>query len=148
MCFVAQSRSVIKLNMCIVYKPVAFLGIYHKKWPCKGVPVMAQQKRIWSSLVAHRAKDPTQCCHCPGTGSIPDLGTFTCHRGSQKNKRLRQQKWIWLASMRTQLRSLALFNGLRIWSCHEVWCMSQMQLRFCIAVATALGQWLQLQFDP
>ena len=33
-----------------------------------------------------------------------------------------QQKWILLASMRTQVRSLALLSGLRIQHCHELWC--------------------------
>ena len=33
-----------------------------------------------------------------------------------------QQKWIWLASVRTRFRSLALLSGLRIRRCHELWC--------------------------
>ena len=33
-----------------------------------------------------------------------------------------QQKWIWLVSMRTCVRSLALLNGLSIQRCHELWC--------------------------
>ena len=33
-----------------------------------------------------------------------------------------QWKWIRLVSMRTQVRSLPSFNGLRIWRCHELWC--------------------------
>ena len=36
-----------------------------------------------------------------------------------------QQKWIWLASMRMQFWSLASLSELRIWCCHELWCMSQ-----------------------
>ena len=46
-----------------------------------------------------------------------------------------QRKWIWLASMRMQFQSLALFSGLRIPCCHELWCRSQMWLRSHIAVA-------------
>ena len=34
-----------------------------------------------------------------------------------------QQKRIWLASMRTQVQSLALLSGIRIQCCHELWCM-------------------------
>ena len=34
-----------------------------------------------------------------------------------------------------RVRSLASLSGLRIWRCRELWCRSQMQLRFCIAVA-------------
>ena len=37
--------------------------------------------------------------------------------------------------MRTQVRSLALLSGLRIWCCCELWYGSQTQLRSCIAVA-------------
>ena len=29
---------------------------------------------------------------------------------------------VWLASMRMQVWSLALFSGLKIWCCHELWC--------------------------
>ena len=39
-----------------------------------------------------------------------------------------QWKQIWLASMRTQVWSLTLLNGLRIWHCHDLWYRSQMQL--------------------
>ena len=37
--------------------------------------------------------------------------------------------------MRTQVRSLASLSGLRIQCCHELWCKSQMWLRFHVAVA-------------
>ena len=47
-------------------------------------------------------------------------------------------KRIWLASMRTQVWSLALFSRLRIWYCHEPWCRSQMWLGSGVAVAVAL----------
>ena len=39
-----------------------------------------------------------------------------------------RQKRIWLASMRTQVRSLASCRGLRIQCCHELWCRSQTRL--------------------
>ena len=42
-----------------------------------------------------------------------------------------------LRSMRVRVRSLALFSGLRIQSCHELWYRSQTQLGSCIAVAVA-----------
>ena len=46
-----------------------------------------------------------------------------------------QWKWICLASMRMQLRSLAFLSGSGIWCCHELWCRSQMRRRPGIAVA-------------
>ena len=36
-----------------------------------------------------------------------------------------QQKWIWLVSMRMQIRSLASFSELRIRRCREPWSRSQ-----------------------
>ena len=46
-----------------------------------------------------------------------------------------QWKWIWLVSMRTQVRSLALLRGLSIQCCRELWCELQTWLRCGIAVA-------------
>ena len=46
-----------------------------------------------------------------------------------------QWKWIWLASMTTQVQSLASLNGLKIWRCHELWCRSQNWLGSHVAVA-------------
>ena len=46
-----------------------------------------------------------------------------------------QQKQVWLASMRTQVRPLASLSGLRIPCCYELWCRSQMWLRSGVAVA-------------
>ena len=40
--------------------------------------------------------------------------------------------------MRTQVSSLALLRGLRIWHCCELWCGSQMRLGSGIAVALYL----------
>ena len=39
--------------------------------------------------------------------------------------------------MRTQVRFLASLTGLRIWRCHELWCMSQTWLGSRVAVALA-----------
>ena len=49
-----------------------------------------------------------------------------------------QQKQIWLASMRTQVCSLALLSGSRVQHCHELWYISpQTWLGSGIAVAMA-----------
>ena len=42
-----------------------------------------------------------------------------------------------LTSILTQVWSLALLSGLRIWHCRELWCRSQTQLGACVAVAVA-----------
>ena len=59
-----------------------------------------------------------------------------------------QPKQIRLASVRMQVQSLASFSGLRIQHCCELWCRSQRRLRSSVTVAVAVGQWLQLRFDP
>ena len=41
--------------------------------------------------------------------------------------------------MRMRVRSQALFSGLGIWHCCELWCRSQMGLGSCIAVAVVLA---------
>ena len=46
-----------------------------------------------------------------------------------------QWKQIWLASMRTQVKSLTSSSGLRIWHCRELWYRSQMRLGSRVAVA-------------
>ena len=48
-----------------------------------------------------------------------------------------QWRRIWLASMRMQIRSLALLRWLRIWHCHGLWCRPQMWLGSDVAVAVA-----------
>ena len=48
-----------------------------------------------------------------------------------------QWKWIWLASMRMQVGSLALLSGLRIQHRCERRCRTQMRLRSAVAVAAA-----------
>ena len=50
-----------------------------------------------------------------------------------------QWKQIWLVSMRTQVRSLALLSGLNIWCCHELWCRWKTQLGSDMAVAVAVA---------
>ena len=42
-----------------------------------------------------------------------------------------------IASIRTQVQSLALLSGLRIRHYHELWCRSQMQFRARVAMAVA-----------
>lgn len=44
------------------------------------------------------------------------------------------------------VQSLVLLSGLRIQHCHELWCKLQMWL--VSGVAVAVGQQLQLLFDP
>ena len=53
-----------------------------------------------------------------------------------------QQKWIWLASIRTQVRSLASLSGLRMQCCWKLLCRLPTWLRSHVA------GWLQLWFDP
>ena len=68
---------------------------------------------------------------------------------SKNNKKSKPKKWyiegvpavaqqlmnLIIASMRMQVRALALLSGLRIWCCHELWCRSQMHLGSGIAMA-------------
>ena len=46
-------------------------------------------------------------------------------------------KQIRLGTMRLQVQFLASLSGLRIGASGELWCRSQMRLRFCLAVAVA-----------
>ena len=102
------------------------------------VPCWFSELKIW-------------CCHCWSSGSIPGLGNSAC-RECRQNKQQQQppppknsKQWgvpvmaqwkrIWPASMRTQFQSLALFSGLRILHCHELWCRSQTWFRSGVAVA-------------
>ena len=48
-----------------------------------------------------------------------------------------QQKQICPASIKTQVRSLTLLSGLRIWCWPELWCRSKMGLGSCVAMAMA-----------
>ena len=48
-----------------------------------------------------------------------------------------QLKQIQLRTMKSQVRSLASFGGLRIWCCCDLWCRSQTWLVSCVAVAVA-----------
>ena len=47
----------------------------------------------------------------------------------------KQIQLVSLVSMKMQVSSLALLNGLGILCCHELWCKSQTWFRSCIAVA-------------
>ena len=52
------------------------------------------QKNTWtSSLVAYRLR--IHRCHCCGAGSIPGLGTSSCHGCGQKKKKKKKVE-IWL----------------------------------------------------
>ena len=59
-----------------------------------------------------------------------------------------QWKQIWLVSMRTQVWSLASPSGLRIQLCHELWCRSQMQLGFDVAMAAAWASGYSSDLTP
>ena len=48
---------------------------------------------------------------------------------------LAQWEQIWLASMKTQVQSLASLSGLRVQHCCDLWCSLQTWLRSGIAVA-------------
>ena len=48
---------------------------------------------------------------------------------------MEQRKWIQLGTMRLRVQSLSSLSGLRIQSCHELWCSSQTQLGSGVAVA-------------
>ena len=59
-----------------------------------------------------------------------------------------QWKQIQLGTMRSRVRSLASLSGLRIRCCRELWCRSQTQFRFCIAVAVAKAGVCSLDLTP
>lgn len=50
-----------------------------------------------------------------------------------------QLKQMWLASMRTQVQSLASLSGLEIWHCCELWCRLQTWLKSRVTVAAPLA---------
>ena len=57
-------------------------------------------------------------------------------------------KQIQLVTMRFQIRSLALFSGLRIWCCRELWCRLQTRLRSHIPVALAYSGGYSSDWTP
>ena len=59
-----------------------------------------------------------------------------------------QWKQIWLVSMRMQVWYLALFSGLRIRHCRELWCRLQTSLGSHRCCGSGVGRQLQLQFSP
>ena len=61
---------------------------------------------------------------------------------------LAQRKRIWLGSMRTQVRSLALLSGLRIRHCHEFWCRAQIQLGSGVGVAVMRARGYSSDLTP
>ena len=62
-----------------------------------------------------------------------------CGRGQKKKKRSQNIQIIYgnfvTIYVRMQIQSLALFSGLRIQCCCDLWHRSQIQLRSCMAVA-------------
>ena len=70
--------------------------------------------------------------YCLAQGTISDLlGKTIMERNVKKSMGVpvvAQQKGIRLGTMKLRVRSLALFGGLRIWRCRELWCRSQTQL--------------------
>ena len=65
----------------------------------------------------------------PSRQFLKDIWNGSSHCGSAEMNLL--------GSMRTQVQSLALLSGLRIWGCHELWFRSQTPLRSYIAMAVA-----------
>ena len=59
-----------------------------------------------------------------------------------------QLKQILLASMKTQVQSLASLSGLRIQCCQELWCRLQAQLGSGIAVAVVLASSYSSDLTP
>ena len=68
---------------------------------------------------------------------LPKQSVLRCHLNVSFQEVLivAQEKQIRLVSMRMRVLSLASFSGLRIWNCHELWCMSQMRLASQVAMA-------------
>ena len=72
-----------------------------------------------------------------------------CQRNWGRSWTVKKQAWrdpvvaphkqIWLASMRMQVRSLALLSGLRVRRFCELWCRSQTCLRSHVAVAAVVA---------
>ena len=86
-------------------------------WDCKLVQPL--WKTVWRCLRKRHIE-------LPFDPAIPLLGIYPEKTMTQKDTcgvpLLAQQKWICLVSIRMQVRSLALFSGLRIQRCHELWC--------------------------
>ena len=59
-----------------------------------------------------------------------------------------QRKQIQLGTMRSQVRSLGLLSGLKIWRCHELECKVTDVVRILSGCGCGCGWQLQLQFDP
>ena len=76
----------------------------------------------------HRTSPEEMCC-LETENMLPNIYRTINQAYENSHSRVpvvAQWKWIWLASMRMQVWSLALLSELRIQSCHELWCRSQM----------------------
>jgi len=116
---------------------------------CSGLRIWLQrlvEVWVWSRAWCSGLKDPAfQVAAAARIQPQPINFHVQLSRSLKKKKKKKAEKgapvtavqWkcIWLASMRTQIQSLALLSGLRIWLCHELWGRSQRWLRFGIAVA-------------
>ena len=108
-------------------------------WP----NLQMQNHRYWELTVNLYTDFWLQGCWQP---QLP--GVVQCARAHSLNKNyvrssiVVRQKQTQLVSVRMQVRSLALLNGSVIWSCHELWCRSQTQLRSHVAMTVVYaGSW-------
>ena len=97
----------------------------HCWWDCKLVQPL--WKTVWRFLKKLKIE-------LPFDPAIPLLGIYPEKTMTQKDTCgvpfTAQQKWIWLASMRMQVQSLALLSGLRIQCCHELGPKKHTQKRY------------------
>ena len=61
---------------------------------------------------------------------------------------LSRNEQIWLVSMRTQVRSLALLSGLSIRCCRELWCRSQMAAWILCCCGCGIGSSYSSDLTP
>ena len=80
--------------------------------------------------------------------ALATVTTWVNMEAFSQSSHLAQWKQIWLASMRTQVRSLASFSGLRIQCFLEPRCRSQRQVGSCACKPTAAAQIRPLAWKP
>lgn len=96
----------------------------------------SQRERLWVPLQYSVQFSSTKCHY----RHVPDTMTGTIFIPFKTRREvpvMAQWKLIWLVSMRTQVRSLALLSGLRIQHRCELWCRPQTWLKSGVAVAVA-----------